>query len=132
MSAAKAGAAYFATIFAAGFILGTLRVFVLEPAFGATLAVLIELPVILAASWMVSARLIQFFRIEARLSPRLAMGLTAFGLLIGAEFVVGYFAFDRSLAEQLRHYATLHGAIGLGGQIVFALIPLTQSLLDDR
>jgi subtilisin len=52
-NAFKAGAAYFAVVFMAGFMLGVLRVVVLVPRFGETAAVLAELPVILLISWIV-------------------------------------------------------------------------------
>jgi hypothetical protein len=49
---------YFGLIFALGFLLGTVRTLLLAPATGATAAVLIELPVMLGASWL-AARPIQ-------------------------------------------------------------------------
>ncbi len=52
MRAVLAGVLYFGLVFALGFILGTLRVLVLEPRLGSTGAVLLELPVMLAASWL--------------------------------------------------------------------------------
>ncbi len=40
----KAGAAYFAIVFAAAFVLGTIRVSLVAPSVGPTIAVLIETP----------------------------------------------------------------------------------------
>ena len=51
---AKAGVAYAVTVFAIGFVLGT-RVLLLAPRVGSTIAVSIEVPVILTASWYVSS-----------------------------------------------------------------------------
>lgn len=53
MRALKAGAIYFVAVFTLGFCLGVLRTLVLVPRLGETLAVLAELPVILAASWLI-------------------------------------------------------------------------------
>ena len=53
-SSIKAGVAYAVTVFAIGFLLGTARVLLLAPRVGSTVAVLVETPVILAASWYVA------------------------------------------------------------------------------
>jgi hypothetical protein len=51
--ATKAGALYAIIIFVVGFILGTIRVLLLAPRLGETTAVIIEAPIMLAASWFV-------------------------------------------------------------------------------
>jgi hypothetical protein len=51
--ATKAGAFYALIVFLIGFIFGTLRVLLLAPRFGETAAVILETPVMLAASWFV-------------------------------------------------------------------------------
>ena len=48
-----AGLAYFAVVFAAGFVLGTLRVLVVAPHLGEIAAVVAELPIMLAVSWII-------------------------------------------------------------------------------
>jgi hypothetical protein len=50
-TASKAGALYALTVFLIGFILGTIRVLIIVPRLGETAAVLLETPLILAASW---------------------------------------------------------------------------------
>jgi hypothetical protein len=59
-----------------------------------------------------------------RATERLAVGLVAFALLMAVETGLSVTLFDRSLAQQVSAYATLAGAIGLAGQLAFALIPL--------
>ena len=50
----KAGVAYAVTVFTIGFVLGTVRVLLLVPRVGSTIAVSVESPIILIASWYVS------------------------------------------------------------------------------
>lgn len=127
MNALKAGGAYFATVFAAGFALGTMRVLVLEPKLGALGAVLMETPFMLAASWFLCGVWVKRFSVEAALAPRLAMGALAFALLIAAEAALGLYGFGRPLAELLAVYGTAPGAVGLTGQILFGLFPVLQA-----
>ncbi len=126
MSALKAGGAYFASVFAVGFALGTIRVLMLEPRVGATAATLLELPFMLAASWLLCRFWANRFRVASAAAPRLTMGAVAFGLLIAAESLLGLYGFDRSLGELLAAYATPQGALGLLGQTLFGLFPLFQ------
>jgi hypothetical protein len=125
-SAIKVGILYFAIVFAAGFLLGTFRVFVLLPLIGELAAVALELPIILIISWLVCRRLISRFSIPATASQRLAMGALAFCLLMLAEVGLSVLVFDRSGAEYLAHLQTAPGLLGLAGQIAFALLPLAQ------
>jgi hypothetical protein len=123
--AAIAGGAYFAAVFLIGFALGTVRVLAVAPQIGETAAVLVEAPVMLAASWAVCGWLVRRFAVP-RGGPRALMGALAFALLMGAELGVSVLLFGRSLEEHLANYRTLPGAIGLAAQLAFALIPLLR------
>ena len=127
----KAGAAYFAIVFAVGFALGTVRTLFLAPRLGEQIAVVIELPFMLGASWLACAWVLRRWHVPAGSGPRLTMGGVAFALLIVAEIALSLTAFDRSLADYFRNLATPHGLIGLTGQIVFALIPLLRARITD-
>jgi len=122
-SALTAGSIYFGIVFAAGFVLGVLRVLILAPRLGETAAVLIELPLILLVSWIVCGWLIRLFAVAAAAGPRLAMGGAAFLLLMAAELSLSVFVFGRPVSGHWRHYLTLAGALGLTGQIAFAAFP---------
>ena len=95
---------YVATVFAAAFVLGALRVMLVVPRLGELAAVTLEVPVVLGLSW-------------------LAMGGMAFALLMLAETLLGITLFGRSLASILATMATLPGLVGLAGQIGFGLVP---------
>ena len=127
MNALYAGAAYFASVFAAGFVLGTLRVLAVEPALGALGAVLVETPFILAASWLLYGHWIKRFAVPDDAASRIFMGGFAFALLIVAETVLAVFGFGRSLAAIAAGYSAAPGVVGLAGQILFGLFPLIQS-----
>lgn len=122
----KAAAAYFAIVFAAGFALGTLRTLVMAPRVGELLAVLFELPVILAISWIACGRVMTRFRLPSRVLPRAAVGAVAFALLMLAELTLAIGLFGRSPNEQLAHFATPPGLLGLAGQILFGLFPIVR------
>lgn len=122
-SAVEAGAAYFASVFAAGFALGIVRVTVLVPIVGSLGAVLLELPVILTVSWILCGWILRRFDVAPDVSRRLVMGGVAFALLLGAEVVLSTVAFGRTPATYLTSLATAEGALGLAGQMVFALFP---------
>jgi len=123
MSAARAGAFYFLIVFAAGFMLGAIRVFVVAPRLGETGAVVLELPVMLAVSWFTCGWLIAYMAAPHSKEAGAIMGLVAFALLLAAEFALARVGFGRSAAEYLSAFATPPGLIGLAGQIAFALFP---------
>lgn len=125
-SSIKAGAAYFALVFALGFVLGTLRVFLLAPALGDLGAVLVELPMMLVASWLICHWLTRLLRVPSDMPARLVMGGSAFVFLIVAEISLSLWLFGNSIAAHFGNYGTAHGAAGLAGQIAFAAFPVVQ------
>ncbi len=127
MRAVAAGIVYFALVLVAGFVLGTIRVLFIAPQLGAVLAVLIELPIMLAVSWMACKFALTYFGIGNAIQVRFTVAIVAFVLLIGAEFALASAIFGRSPASYLADYLTLHGALGLIGQIAFGIIPLIQT-----
>ena len=125
-SAVKAGLAYFGMVFAAGFAFGSLRTLAIAPAIGETVAVVLELPVMLAVSWFAARWLAERFDVEASPEARLAMGGLAFALLMVAEASLSIFIFKRTLFQHFEIYRSLPVQIGLAGQIAFAFFPVLQ------
>lgn len=132
MSRVAAATSYAGLVFAAGFALGTLRVLVLVPRIGAPLAEAIEVPVMLALSFLVARWLVVRHAIPARLSARAGMGALAFVLLISAEVALAVIGFDQPLSEVLNGYADPGRWVGLAGQILFGLMPVLLLLRRDR
>jgi hypothetical protein len=125
----KAALGYFAIIIAIGFVLGTLRVMLLVPRIGHVAAVMIELPIILTASWLVCRALVKCWQVPPDSGSRILMGCTAFLLLMAAEFILAAALFGRSPEAFLADLCTAPGALGLAGQIFFGLWPWIQGII---
>jgi hypothetical protein len=107
-------------------VLGTIRTLFLAPIAGDLIAVLIELPVILTFAWILCARLIKRFEVSNDLASRASMGAIAFALLMCAELALSLWLFGNSITGYSEHFRTAHGAVGLAGQITFAVFPVLQ------
>jgi hypothetical protein len=125
--ATKAGALYAIIVFVIGFILGTIRVLLVVPRLGETTAVIIEAPIMLAASWFVCRWCVDRLNVRRTVTTRSLMGLIAFLVLMSAEIGLGA-VLGRSLLNQLAAYKSHPGAIGLGAQMIFAMFPVIQVL----
>jgi hypothetical protein len=125
-SAILAGLCYFAIVFAAGFVLGAIRILYVIPRIGETGAVLLELPLMLIISWSVCGIVVRRFSLPHGMR-RAVMAGTAFILLLLAEAALAQFAFGISATKFLDALASPNGAIGLAGQIAFTLFPLMRT-----
>ena len=119
----KAAFAYLIPIFAAAFVIGAVRVTLVAPALGAFAAVALEVPLVLALSWAMAGRVLH--RWPFRRGQRAGMALLAFAGLMLLELVTAL-AFGQTPAQFLAAMTTPAGALGLAGQIGFALIPLVR------
>jgi hypothetical protein len=123
-TAAAAGLAYAVIAFAAGFALGVLRVTLIAPQFGEIAAVMFELPIMLALSWLACRWVIARWHVPATLTARATTGGLALALLLAAEAMLGTLGLGRTLAEHLASYQNLPERLGLAAQVLFGLIPL--------
>lgn len=114
---------YFLIVFVAGFLLGTLRVLVLESEMGRENAVLAELPIMLAISFLVCRLLIAKFDVPARVVARLAMGGLAFTLLVAAEIALAVAIGGQPFADAASMLFAKENFPGLAGQAIFGLLP---------
>lgn len=129
----RAGLDYFASVFALGFLLGTVRVFALAPQLGAWRATLVELPVMLAASWWLCRWALRRWQVPRRVADGALIGGTAFACLMLAEVTLGTTLLGRDLAGQVAAMTSGPGALGLAAQLLYACFPLIQLALEpDR
>jgi hypothetical protein len=126
--AIRAGLAYVGLVFAAGFLLGTLRVLLLAPRFGESVAVLLELPLILGVAWFICGWLLDRMTVSSASGPRLLMGTVALVVLLAAEAGVSMLLMGRSLAQHLGTYRETSHQLGLAAQLLFATFPLLHAL----
>jgi hypothetical protein len=82
----KAGVLYFAVVFAAGFVLGTLRTLWAVPRLGVRTAELMEAPVMCGVSILAARWAVRHVSIPPLRPRRLAMGCIALGLMLLVEF----------------------------------------------
>lgn len=120
----KSAVLYFAIVFGAGFLLALIRIPWLVPRFGARIAELIEMPIMLlviffAARWMVRHRLA-----AATKATRLAVGVIALSLLLLTEFSLVLWLQGLSLHEAIAQRDPVSGAAYALSLVVFALMPL--------
>lgn len=132
MRSGNAGVAYFLIAFTAGFLIGAVRVTLLVPQLGMLGAVLIELPIMLAISWVTCRWVIARYAVADTMIDRLAMGAVAFALLMVAELGLSVMLFNQTVMDHLITYTTAAGGIGLSMQIAFALFPLIQRTVTHR
>jgi hypothetical protein len=75
---------------------------------------------------LVCGRVLDCFALPRRAAHRLVMGGSAFLLLMVAELNLSVFGFGRSIVDHFAIYRAWSAALGLAGQIGFALLPLVQ------
>ena len=119
----RAGLLYFLAVFAVGFLLGTLRVLVLAPRLGERWAELIELPVMVFASFLLARLLTRRFAPLSR-GQRAGMGAVALGLLLAAELCLAILLQQRTLAEYVAARDPVSGIAYLVSLLAFAAMPL--------
>ncbi|MEN0651778.1 MULTISPECIES: hypothetical protein [Hyphobacterium] len=122
----RAGALYFALVFAAGFVLGAFRTLWLAPRVGDFAAVAVELPVMLAVAWLACGAVLRWVNPGQGIEARAIMGLFAFALLMIAELALALTFGVPSVAAWLADLVTAPGLLGLAGQIAFANFPLVR------
>lgn len=121
--AVKAGVAYWALIFALGFVLGTARVLWGAQALGETTFILIEIPVILTASWFAARWLLRRYAVQT-LPASAVMGTLAFVLLMGAELALAMGLSGQTPGAWFAGLWLAPHLYGAWGQVAFGVMPV--------
>jgi hypothetical protein len=119
----KAGLAYFALVFGAGFVLGALRVSFLVPRFGERISELSEMPLMFAVIVIAARFVMRRFVVPFSVAARLGIGLLALALLLAAELLLAVVLQDRSLADYVVSRDPVSGSVYLAMLVLFALMP---------
>jgi hypothetical protein len=120
----KAGVLYFALVFGAGFVLGTVRTLWVVPRVGMRESELMETPVMLAVT-IVAARWIVFrLAVPSVPSARLGMGFVALVLMLVAEFGFVLWIRGLSIREYLATRDPVSEAVHYVMLAVFAVMPV--------
>jgi hypothetical protein len=119
-----AGMLYFALVFGAGFVLGTVRVLWLAPRLGERAAELLEMPFMLVVIVFAARFVLRRLARGAAASVRLGIGGVALALLLAAELTLVLALRGLSLAEYLASRDPVAGAAYLAMLAVYALMPL--------
>jgi hypothetical protein len=117
---------YFALIFALGFLLGTARVMMTQPAIGLLGSLVLEVPVMVLASLVVARQTIAMYEISGLLRG-LGMGGIAFLLLMVAEAALASMFYRQPPLQWAASLTRWPDVIGFGGQIAFAVIPMLMT-----
>ena len=124
-----AGLAYTLGVFVFAFAVGAIRVTLVAPRLGTLLAVILEAPIVLGASWRISLWSTRRFRISRDPDVRILMGAVAFTILMLLELGFSVLVFGETVSQYFGRYASTSGVIGLVMQVCFATVPWIQSRL---
>jgi hypothetical protein len=119
----KPATIYFAVVFAAGFLLGTIRVLLIIPFIGVRAAELIETPVMLLISAFAARWILRQFPNIRGSADSLAVGLIAVVLLLAAELAVGVFLFHLPITDALVKTDPVLAVAYYGALCLYALMP---------
>jgi thiol:disulfide interchange protein len=120
----KAGVLYFAIVFGAGFVLGTVRTLWLIPRVGTWIAELMEAPIMLVITFAAARWIVLRLASPARSSARLGIGAIALGLLLFAEFGLVLWLRGISIREYLATRDPVSGTVYYAMLGLFGLMPL--------
>jgi len=120
----KAGVLYFALVFAAGFVLGTIRTLWAVPRFGVRTAELMEAPIMFGVSILAARWVVQHVGIPPLWPRRLAVGCIALGLMLLVEFSFVLWIRGMTIRGYFESRDPVSGAVYFATLGAFAVIPV--------
>jgi len=120
---AKAGSLYFLLVFAAGFVLGTIRTLWVVPILGARTAELIEEPIMFAVSILAARWVVRWLQFPHDRRLRLGLGCVALGLMLLVEFTFVLRIRGLTLREYFATRDPISGTVYFVTLAAFAVIP---------
>jgi hypothetical protein len=114
---------YFLAVFAIGVVLGVVRTLWLAPVLGERAAELLELPLMIAASWLVARSLTRGAWRDLGVAGAAAAGAVALALLVGAELGVVVLARGQSIAEYAASRDPVSGVAYIVALLAYAAMP---------
>ena len=124
MQILKADVLYFAFVFGAGFVLGSIRIPWLVPCIGTRADELIETPIMLAVIIFAARWIVRRFAMPPTLSKRLGLGFVALGILLVAELTLVLWLRGLTIGEYLTNRDPVAGTAYVVMLTIFAIMPL--------
>jgi hypothetical protein len=123
----KAGLAYFALVFAPGFLLGTVRVPFLVPHLGVWVAELLEMPVMFVVILLSARFVVRRFELPASAAVRLTVGIISLALLVGAELSLAVALQGQPLGQYIASRDPVSGGVYIAMLMLYAAMPLIHA-----
>ncbi len=120
----KAGALYFACVFGAGFMLGSVRVPLLVPRLGVRMSELIEMPLMFCAIVLAARWIVRRYELPPKPGPRLSAGALALAMLLLAELTLVIWLQGLTIERYFASRDPVSGTVYAAMLLVFAAMPL--------
>ena len=124
MKLLKASLLYFVLVFGTGFILGPIRIIWLIPQVGERSAELMEVPFMIAATYLAALWIVQRFSLSSTRSIRLRVGVMALVLMLISEISLGLWIRGISLNEYFSSRDPVSGTAYYLALALFAAMPM--------
>ncbi len=127
MKLLKASLLYFVLVFGTGFILGTIRTLWVIPQVGERSAELMELPFMIATTYLAARWIVRRFSLASIRSIRIRVGVMALVLMLISEISLGLWIRGISLNEYFSSRDPVSGTAYYSALGLFAAMPMLVS-----